>query len=229
MGIQQTTIRKLFNEHFTGEAPIRVSDAERKKLGETIQQRIKGLKNVSVSDRYYLSEKEKKRLVCEFSISEPRRRYYRNHIRFKLILNEQGELTISHYASDAPVSHIDELLSLISACQERIERQHVLRKKRKKIREFKAQAIIAQVRNLAKEEKFDFCTDTDTVKLKLYVKVSEKECIELHIPFSKFQEILPELRAAILSIKELYGKGIKFKIRRTNSYRYKWITPDSET
>ncbi|MDM8551926.1 hypothetical protein QUF72_17715 [Desulfobacterales bacterium HSG2] len=208
---------------------MRVPVEERKELGKTIQQRIKGLSDVSIDKRPYVSEKDRGRLVCDFSIKDHRSRYYSYSNSFRLILNEQGELTISHYVSDAPVSDIDEILSFIAACQEHIERQHILKGKRKKIRDFKAQAIIAQVRNLAKEEKFDFCTDKDTVKLKLYVKLSEKECIELHIPFSKFQEILPDLRAVILSARELHGKGIKFKIKSIQSYRHKWITPDSET
>jgi hypothetical protein len=119
---------------------------------------------------------------------------------------------------------------LLAAGRARLERQQVLASKRHKVRELKSQAIIAQVKKLAKEEQFDFYAESDTQKLKLYVKLSAHECMELQIPFSKFQEALPHPHTTILGLRELYAGGIKFKLQALSSYRLhdrKWITPES--
>jgi len=229
MAIHQSTIKKLFREHFKGKNPIRVAAEERKTLGKTIKQRLRGMRYVHTDTRHYFSEEELRQLVCEFFISGQRDSYYYSFSdNFILIVNKYDELTIKHYGDDAPVSDFQEILDFIAACQERVDRQQTLKNRREKVREFKAHAVIAQVKKLAKKEKFDFYTETDTVKLKLYVRLFEKECIELHIPFNKFKETLPDLSSMILSLRELHGKGIKFKIRNIKSYRRSaWITHES--
>jgi len=230
MSIQTTTIRKFFREHFTGNSPIRISYGERENLREKIRQRISGIPNVKFSEKpYYFSEKQKDRYVCGFSVDDPDSRHsYYSSESFSLVLDEMGNLTIKQdYSEKALVSDLEEIVSFIAACKKRLERQKVLRSKRKKVRDFKAQAIVAQVRRLAKQEKFDFCTDTDNVKLKLFIKLSDTECIELQVPFSKFQEILPNLRAAVLSLREMTSTGIKFRLRGVSSYHHKWITHSS--
>ncbi|MGE0084225.1 MAG: hypothetical protein AB7S75_07355 [Desulfococcaceae bacterium] len=230
MTIQRTTIRKFFREHFTGNSPIRIGTGERETLAKKIRQRISGIADVRISERpYYISEKHKDRYVCGFTIEEPdSRHYYHYRDSFSLILDEQGNLTIEEgYSQKALVSDLEEIVSFIAACKKRLERQKVLRSKRKKVRDFKSQAIVSQVRRLAKQEKFDFCTATDNVKLKLFVKLSETECIELQIPFSKFQEILPNLRSAVLALREMTSTGIKFRIRGVSSYHHTWITHSS--
>ncbi len=228
MTLQQPTIEKLFREHFKGSNPISGTADELKELGKIIEQRIKGMKNVGINERYYHSEK-KKRMVCEFSVKDkPDRYYYNSGNDFALMINEKGELCIEHNSAKATVSDLEEIISFLSTCLGRVERQQAQRSKRKKLRDFKTQAIIAQIKKLAKEDKFDFSTDTDTVKLKLYVRLFDDECIEIHIPFSTFQEILPDLRSTISSLRDLCSKGITFKIKSVYFYRGRgWITHDS--
>lgn len=228
MRLHGSTIKKFFREHFTGSNPIKVTAAERKPLGKKIKQQLTGLNNISTKRHYhYLSHHQKKRFVCEFSLRDPSARYEHYSNNFQLIINEQDELTIKDYYAEAVVSSIDEILSFIATCQERLEEQKAKKSKREKVRKLKAQAIIAQVKKLAREEKFDFFTETDSVKLKLYIKLSEQECAELHIPFKTFQDALPHLRAAILSVRELYGRGIKFKLKSTKNWYIDWMTHDS--
>ncbi|MCP4348092.1 MAG: hypothetical protein GY795_21530 [Desulfobacterales bacterium] len=231
MTLQQPTIEKLFREHFKGNNPIRGTADELKKLDKTIKQRIGGMKNVSIDQpRYHYSEEKKRRMVCEITVRDGSgsRYYYYSGNDFKLMINEKGELFIKHYSAEALVSDIDEIISFLSVCLGRVERQQALRSKRKKLRDFKTQAIIAQVKKMAKEDKFDFRTDSDTVKLKLYIRLFEDECAEIHIPFSKFQEILPDLRSTISLLRELCGKGIKFKMKSLHYYSDRgWITHDS--
>ena len=91
-------------------------------------------------------------------------------------------------------------------------RQKALKAQRGKVRELLAQAILAQVRKLAKEERFEFMSETDAQKLKLFVKLSDDHAVVLHIPFKDFKRLLPELRSAIVTLRQLYHNGIRFQI-----------------
>ncbi len=219
MSFTYTTVKKFFKKNFKGKNPLHIPDSERKKTGEMLMRRFKGLKHIGVDRHYYFRKEEKERMVCNFFVEEPSERYYSHlHTEFVLLLNEQNELTIRHYKDDALISDIEEIFRFISDCQEEVERLLAMAVRRKKVREFKAQAIIARVKQMAKEDQFDFYTETDTVKLKLYVRLSEHDCIELHIPFSKFQEVIPNVRETVSLIRKLHDKGINFKFRSLHSY-----------
>ncbi|MBV7337312.1 hypothetical protein KFU94_55600 [Chloroflexi bacterium TSY] len=231
MPLQNATVKKLMREHFTDGTPLCVTAEEQKAFATHINPRIDSLNQVEVTSNYYISNLEKGRFITAFTIEDPTadRYYYRSGETFRLVTNEQDELQITNSYESILISNIEELFSFIAACQERLNRQLALKTRRQKVRDLKAQAIIARVKKLAKEEKFDFATDTDTQKLKLYVRLSQNECIELHIPFKHFEEMLPHLRSAILSLRELYEKGIRFKPRSTTKigWRTQWVSHES--
>jgi len=237
MSIHSSTIARLFRESFTAEAPdenfARVSIGEREKLAAIIKQRLSNLNDVAVENEnnYYLAEKQKERFVCEISIKDDTERYYyRSSVSFRLFINELGKVTIKHYAASAVVSNVDEILALIAGCQEAIKRKQTLASKRKKVHHLQKQGVIAQVKKLAQEEKFDFAIESDTVKIKLYVKISEKECAEIWIPFKRFRETLSHLRTTILTLRELGERGVNIKIRSLASSRFgykNWIEYES--
>ena len=139
-------------------------------------------------------------------------------------------LKTQRHDSQVVVSDIHEIVQFITHIKQRMARRQAQKAKRNKIRDLKAQAIIAQVKQLAKEDQFDFMTATDSQKLKLYVKLSDRDAIEIHIPFSKFQQILPQLRTTIASLRELHASGLRFKITSGNIGRYwrpEWISHQS--
>jgi hypothetical protein len=214
MSIHGPTIRRLFREHFSGASPLVVKAEDRAALATQIQQRLAGMKYVEIErTHYYQDAREKERFVYAFAISEPTDRYsYSRSTSFTLRLNERNQLTIDHWRTPALVSSLDEIVAFVVGCQEAVDRKIAQKSKSQKVRELKAQAIVAQVKKIAKEDKFDFYTDTDTQKLTLYVRLSDNESVELRVPFSKFQEVLPHLRTSIRAVRELYARGIKFKI-----------------
>jgi len=231
MSIQSATIKKFFREHFSGDNPIKAASSEKEKLEDMLRQHIGKIDNVKIDKKtYFYSKEDEQGHILQFSITNPQKsRGYYNTNYFDMLLDESGKLLIKYdYSIMADVSDINEIVSLIAACQKRIDRQNMQKIKRHKVRDFKTQAIFARIKKLAKEEKFDFYTENDTVKMKLFVRLAEKECIELHIPFNKFQEILPNLRSCILSLRELRNMGIRFKIKQISSYsRRSWISYDS--
>lgn len=214
MAIPDPTLRRLFREHFSGASPIQVTTEQRAALATQIQQHLTGMKYLQLErNTYYTDQREKDRFVCAFSINEPvgLRRYVRS-TNFTLKANERNQLTITSWRNNALVSSLDEISAFVTACQEAVERKIAQKSRSQKVRDLKAQAIVAQVKKIAKEDKFDFYTRTDTQKLTLYVRLSDKESVEMQIPFPKFEEVLPQLRVSIQSVRELHERGIKFKV-----------------
>ena len=72
-------------------------------------------------------------------------------------------------------------------------------------------------------------SESDAQKLKLYVRLSDEYAIELHIPFREFKQILPQLRSAIVTLRQLYQSGLRFHIvgRRALPWRQTWVTHQS--
>ena len=159
------------------------------------------------------------RTLCRFTIPEPDSggHYWRSD-ELRLEYDDDCRLTIHSYRfresnQSAFVSDVDEIKTFVRHVLQRYARRQAGARKREKVREFKSKAIIAQVKKLAKQEQFDFATTNDTVKLKLFVKLSKRELIEISVPFNQFEKVLPKLRATIQSLRELYAEGLRFKIQ----------------
>ncbi len=207
---------------------MRVDLETRVQLGEQIRQRLERLDGVDAKEQH-VPQDEQDRHICSFSITDPERRYYyyaQNY--FRLSVGEDHELLLKHGRDEgqAIVSSLDELAGFILACRQRLQRRKALGAKRQKVRELKSQAIIAQVKKLAQELHFDFMTEMDSQKLRLYVKLSDQNSIELAVPFKQFEQTLPHLRTTICSLRELYERGIRFKIvgRARRPWRGDWIS-----
>jgi hypothetical protein len=231
MGLQRRTIQKLLREDFPGTNPLVVAAGKREKVGADLKARLERLEGVDTNSSVWMRDEEKRRFVCSFSVADPSEpsHYYRRD-SFRLFLDETRRLTIKdRYGTAALVSALDEVVQFVRDCKQRLERHKALRAKRGKVRELFAQAILAHVRKLAKEERFDFMSETDTQKLNLFVKLSDEHAVVLYIPFKEFKEFLPQLRSMIVSLRKLYQNGIRFRIvgrcglpRRTG-----WITHES--
>lgn len=233
MQVHSSTIKKLFREHFAAAQPWLVADLDREVLITTITQRLAGLPGVRVDrHHYYASEKDRARFVCSIELHRPGEVSYFSRTSFQLLLNESSALTIQHagyrrVTDAAVVASLEQLVAFLMACLESLERQAGLATKRQKVRDLKAQAIIAQVRRLAREEQFDFYTKTDVLKLTLYVKIADDESLELQIAFKDFDKALPNLRSTIVALRALHQQGIHFKLSRSPYHKHRWISHTS--
>jgi hypothetical protein len=225
MPVSQPTIHRLLRENFTGENPMLIPEPNRETLGEQIRQRIANQKDVTIDRHSSMSDDEKTSLICMFTLKDKTAWHYYSHDDFLLITNELGQLTIKHDEASFIVSSIEEILVFISAYDEQVERQFALKNRREKVRDLKAQAIVAKVKNIAREDKFEFNFNADSVKLELYVKLSNGQYAEIHIPFKTYQDVLPCLREMIASFRNVGEYGVKFKIK--SNFYGRWITPDS--
>ena len=230
MGLQRRTIEKLFREDFPGTAPIVVTASERDKLAAAIKAKLERFHDLG-NDRGYLRDEEKPFFVHAFTVPDNEPYYYHgSHSTFRLFLDQLGRLTIKEAYSGltALVSDLDEIITFIEHCKERVTRQKALQTQRAKVRDLLAQAILAQVRKLAKEERFDFMSETDAQKLKLFVKLSDEHNLVIHIPFKEFKKHLPELRSVIVTLRQLYENGVRFQIVSQGAlpWRGSWTTHD---
>jgi len=232
MSLAIRTIQKLMREAFAESHPLVFDPVERDNVAAQVLERLGRIEGVDTKDQGYLREDETSRFVCGFSLIDPDAYYYygTRHY-FRLLLDGQGRLTLrdSYGNSSAIVSDLDEIVSFVRQCKQRLDRRRALKAKRGKVRELQSQAIIAHVRKLAKEDHFDFAFEADPRKLNLYVKLSEQNALVLHIPFKDFKEFLPRLGPAIASLRELHQSGIRFQIRghRILPRRQSWITHQS--
>jgi hypothetical protein len=233
MGLQRRTIQKLLREDFPGKSPLVVDPAQRGKLGADLAARLKRFDNVDTKDHGYLREEEKPRFVCSFTLTDPNAYYYySSRHSFRLLLDDAHRLTLeaATYARDsALVSDLEEVVRFVRDCKQRLERHKALRAKRGKVRDLLAQAILAHVRKLARQERFDFMSDLDAQKLKLYVKLTDDHALLLHIPFKDYQKFLPQLGPAIVALRQMYLSGIRFEVvgRRKLPRRKSWTTHES--
>jgi hypothetical protein len=229
MGLQIRTIQKLFREDFPGTSPLVAAESEREKLGADLKAKLSRFRELDLQDFSYHRPEEKPRHVLSFSINDPDAYYYRNvSTRFRLILDADNRLTIKevHDSASALVGDLDEVVRFVQHCKERLDRRNALKAQRGKVRNLLAKAILAQVGKLAKEEGFDFASETDAQKLKLYVKLSDEHAVALQIPFKDFKRLMPELRSMIVTLRRLYENGIRFQIvgQAALSWRTPWIT-----
>ncbi len=229
MSLDTRTINKLMRENFPGSAPMTVAPGEREQLRAAAEQRLGAIEGIETGGLgHALSDQEKARLVLQFSVNDPARRYWSYRSTFRLALGEDRALTLEqpHSSNRAAVGDLDEVVRFVLHCKQRLARRRALKAKREKVRDLKAQAIVAQVRQLAKEERFDFTTAWDSRKLKLFVKLSDAHCVEMQVPFKSFQETLPHLRSAIAALRQMYGQGIRCKVTGV-SWHGGWISHTS--
>lgn len=218
MKLPLPSIRKLFREDFSGDSPIVVDRANLPREATQWRERIGKIEGVHLT-KHPGDRDSRSRTLCRFTIPEPHQAadYWRSD-ELRLEYDEESRLTIHSYhlresVLSAAVSDLDEIQAFVRHVLQRYARRHAAAIKREKVRDFKSKAIIAQVKKLAKQEQFDFATSGDTVKLKLFVKLSNHDLIEISVPFKQFDKMLPKLRATIQSLRELYAEGLRFKIQ----------------
>jgi hypothetical protein len=237
MSITQRSLQKLLRDNISGRQPLDVSAQQAQRLVEDLLTRIEPLSKAERNDNCYYLRQPSQVAIAEGShsadqppsdqlcgcilLEASQERWYRNQTHLHLLRSPDQRLWVElgRARSPVPVSDMDEVFALAQAFQQRVEQQQARATKREKQRNLKTQAILAQVRKMAKEDQFDFATETDTVKLKLIIRLSDSDYFAVLIPFNKFKDVLPKLRTAIQTLRETYESGVRFKTHLKQSYR----------
>jgi len=236
MSITSRSMQKLLRENISGEKPLSVDPEKAKELSEDLLARIEPIAGAKRNDNCYCFHRSQvgssanqpptNTLCCCVLLEDSSDRWYRNETHLHLLRSSEQQLWVElgFERSPAPVSDIDEVVALAQAFLQRVERQKAQAAKRKKQKDLKIEAILAQVRKIAKEDKFDFATEVDTIKLKLIIRLSDNDYFAILIPFNQFKEVLPKLRTAIQALRETYNSGVRFKTHIKRGYRRSdWI------
>lgn len=237
--LQTSTIKKIFREHFKGEVPIVKYASEKKMLILEIKQKLSTMNGFAFSDRYYpiYTETESEE-ICHFKVLSPSQHY--DYPEFTVKFNDQNELIIEKWnVHNSPVYHLEQIYTLFDQMTlelKRLDANYLKSQskrqsdqiKREKIKGLKRKAIIAKIHQIAKEEQLEFYLIEHVTKVKLAIRLAESEKMEIDIPYSKFHEILQNLRVMIQTIREFHDLGITLKMRRTGYRDPKWIAYKDE-
>ncbi|RKZ51520.1 MAG: hypothetical protein DRR16_05100 [Candidatus Parabeggiatoa sp. nov. 3] len=211
MSLHPKTVAKALQEHFTGDIPVMKAPIAHKKLMTSIKSQLEKSKGIIISIYYSRRDNEPDKL-CHFEVSDKEDGYY-NSDSFTLKFNENNELMIKHFSSRAMVYQIEQIYTFIDRLKVEYQKKKARQLKREKINKLKQQAIVAKVKEIAKEDRFEFSVREYSIKLKLTVRIEGGKIVEFDIPYNKFQEVLKDLRSVIQDIRELQKSGISFKIR----------------
>ena len=236
MSITSRSLEKLLRDNISGEKPLSVDPEKAKELSEDLLARVEPIAGAKRNDNCYCFHRSQggpsanqpptNTLCCCVLLENSSDRWYRNETHLHLLRSSEEQLWVElgFERSPAPVSDIGEVVALAQAFLQRVERQKAQAAKRKKQKDLKIEAILAQVRKIAKEDKFDFATEVDTIKLKLIIRLSDNDYFAILIPFNQFKEVLPKLRTAIRALRETYNTGVRFKTHIKRGYRRsEWI------
>ena len=231
MSMTSRSLQKLLRENISGKKPLSVDPEQARELAEDLLARIEPLAGAQRNDNCYHYSRFKvgssvdspptNAICCCILLEESSDRWYRDHIHLHLLRSPEQELwvDIGSQRSPAPISDIGEVVALAQAFLQRVEQQKAQATKRQKQKDLKMQAILAQVRKIAKEDGFDFATEVDSVKIKLIIRLSDQDYFAILIPFNRFKEVLPNLRNAIQALRETYDSGVRFKTNLKRGYR----------
>ncbi len=226
MTLTRPSIRKLFREHFPGHEPLHVAAGERKAIAAALLRPFEGDPWVDTRVSWVAPE-NRDRYLHSFTLKDPDRGYYAEDL-FHLMLDDRRRLLIklSYGSLSAPVSSGEEIVAFVRECKRRLERRRALAKRREKVRGFRRAAMVAQLKEIAREQQFEFYTESSPVRVKLWIKLNEQQdAVEIHFRPKRYQEILPRLPEVIRSLKESYRAGVSFKVvtRRALPWGAEWI------
>lgn len=225
---QRVNKPQLTRSYFSGKSPILVAENERTALAQRLGEQLAALNHIKLETHtYYRSEEEKVRYVVSFRVNFPKGRAWSlAYTSFTLKLDAQGQLLITDGKKEAVVSNLAEVVAFARRYQELADQSHAQESQRQKVRDLKTKAILAQVKKLAREERFSFYAVPQTRKLDLHIKLAGKKYLTLTIPFAQFQEVVPLIRNAITTLRELSAQQIRFYVSEGSpfgSHHRRWI------
>jgi len=216
------TVQKLLREHFKSNNPIYLANiAEKTQFISQLTAQLAYLGDVKIEPHHWQHHPESWRDVASLIINNSNS----YHDSFDLRINQENQLIVRWKYHEGKVGQIEEIIALAKATKDILDREFTLASKRNKIQELKTQAIMAQVQKLAQEENFEFTTQYIQWKLRLFVKLSDTESLQIDIPYNRFQEVLTHLTAAIKALRTVHNQEIRFKIVENRHVAGPWIKP----
>lgn len=120
----------------------------------------------------------------------------------------------------------DALVALVRDLHQVIEEQKFNAHKREKVRNLQRQAIIGQLRELANQEQFAFFVENTARLMKISIRLGKHLQVTISVPFSEFENTLPQVREMVLNLRALHERKIRVKTSQAQ-YSAPWILPEA--
>jgi len=227
MSLNYRTIAKVLREHFVGDTPITKNASEQKKFISFLKSELKKIPDISLP-HHYSSYGENPKYICHFSLQDKSTRYGYGGNSFTIQFSQDNNLIIKHYDDTANIYQVEQIYSFLDKLKLKLEERRERRLKREKVKSLKRQAITAKIKEIAKEDEFDFYIREYDMKMKLIVRIEDAKILEVDIPYGKFQDILKNVRSIVQDIRKLQKSGITFRLKSISKYYgHAWITHES--
>lgn len=152
----------------------------------------------------------------------------------RLNITQQRYHYSSHYDSRKDWSDLryfascNDLQNMMKAMSEALYQVVFQAQKNNKVRKLQVHAVKAQIQQIANAEGFAFKVETSARIIKIIILLTRSNQLSISVPFSEFENALPELRETVLKLRALHQRRIHFKIQQEPSYSQSkdWIQPE---
>jgi hypothetical protein len=118
-------------------------------------------------------------------------------------------------AEHGPLGGLPHLRRVVAGIRERLHTRLKREQKREKLKKLKERAIATHVEALAARMGLSYALENMHNKVKLIVKLDERNGLFLDIPHGRFQQAIDEMPPIIEAVQEIYARGVRFTIGST--------------
>ncbi len=221
------TEEKILRETLGNQAPVVVFkfSGERKKYLKTLKERLKGLKTISIQSNRNCYPKPEPGTKVDFSINYPSRNRSDYYDTYTICFNDQHALCLKRgyredpYHLSGEIQQFEILADQFLIAAEKRDKRQI---KAKKVKDLKAAAIMARIREVAAADEFDYYYELQSTKVKLVARIEDTGFVEIDIPFGQFQEKLQRIRDCIRLAREIGDLNVVRSIKYKGVQRDKW-------
>jgi len=225
MKISHKQVETMMKEVFMQQNPIKVV-GHKEQTAYIIKLYEEKFKNYPSLSTYKSSSKrmDEKEFSESISITYEPERFEKvsNYFYIRFIDNI---LSMEEHGNHCGISDFLEVDKFVDKLSERYAEYKKEQAKKNKIIQLKSNAIIAVFKKIAEEENVEYSYTEKTSKIVLNIRLNNRYVLNIFIPFSKFQEVIPMVQTTIRQVKSLYNNGIEFKISG-NAFNTKWKKPN---
>ncbi len=132
-------------------------------------------------------------------------------------LNHHNPLCSEGCSANSILTFIQSLNKKREDLEKMVEAREQKKKEKKlkkaKVKSLKNKAIIAKIEEIAREDKFEFIINEMSTKVRLTLKLTKSQKLDIDIPYKDFQNVLQQVRFAIKTILGLRENGVFLQIR----------------
>jgi len=118
-------------------------------------------------------------------------------------------------ADHGPLGGLPHLRRVVGAVRERLHQRLKREQKREKLKKLKERAIATHVEALAARMGLSYALENMHNKVKLAIKLDERNGLFFDIPHGRFQQAIDEMPPIIEAVQEVYARGVRFTIAST--------------